>query len=152
MKTLIVLLSALTLSISVFASEKVDASQDNSLQVLDLILGIKQTYSQTSGLEAKVIELLGGDGVNATRMTLVLNTHYTEKAKIYELGIMMSKVTRITFLAKDVIVINYEQTSFEGEDLEKEVQLKKSLKVTVQRDTKNQLTDSIITEDISKTN
>jgi hypothetical protein len=61
----------------------------------------------------------------------------------------MYKVTRVTFLAKDVIVINYLQDSFEGEDL-KQIQIKKSLKVTVQRDSQGQLTDEIITEDISK--
>ena len=150
MKTLIVLLSTLALSISAFASsEKVAASKDNSLQVLDLLLGIQQTYSKASGLEAKVIELLAGDGANATRMTLVLNTHSTEEqAKIFELNEMMVQVTRITFLAKDVIVINYVQDSFEGEQMAP-IQIKKSLKVTVQRDAKGQLTDEIITEDIS---
>jgi len=150
MKNLIVLLSALTLSFSAFAgSEKVTSSKDNSLQVLDLIIGIEKAYSETSGLEVKVVELLGGDGTNATRMTVVLNTDYTEQAKIYELGIMMSQVSRVTFLAKDVILINYLQESFEGEDM-KPVTLKKSLKITVQRDAKHQLTDEILTEDISK--
>lgn len=151
MKSIIILLSALTLSISAFASqEKVAASQDESFQVLDLIVNITRTYSRASGMDAKVIELLGGDGANPTRMVLTLNTGYTEKAKVYFLDyIMMYKVTRVTFLAKDVIVINYLQDSFIGEDL-KQVQLKKSLKVTVQRDSQGQLTDEIITEDISK--
>lgn len=153
MKTLITLLSVLTLSISAMAASeksKVSASKEEAFQTLDLVVGVKQTYSQTSGLQAKVIELLGGDGMNPTRMVLALNTGYTESAKIYFLdSIMMYQVTRITFLAKDVIVINYQQDSFEGEDL-KQVQIKKSLKITVQRDAKGELTDEIITEDISK--
>lgn len=151
MKTLIVLLSTLTLSISALASQsKVSSSNEESFQMLDMVVGITQTYSQTSELQAKVVELLGGDGMNPTRMVLTLNTGYSEKAKVFFLDyVMMYKVTRVTFLAKDVIVINYLQDSFEGEDL-KQVQIKKSLKVTVQRDAKGQLTDEIITEDISK--
>lgn len=150
MKKLIVLLSVLTLSISAFASSKVTASTDSSMDILDLVVDVHQTYSATSGLNAKVVELLGGDGTNPTRMALVLNSGIGEKAKVYFLDyIMMYKATRITFLAKDVIVVNYLQDSFEGEDLTV-VQIKKSLKITVQRDAKGQLTDEIITEDISK--
>lgn len=140
MKTLIIL-ALLSLSAATFAGTTVVAeSQDSSISVLDLVVGVHQTYSATSELQAKVVELLAGDGMNATRMVLTLNTGYND-TKIFELGQMMVEVKRITFLAKDLIVINYTQDSFDAED--NQVVVKKSVTIQVLRNADNTLADSI---------
>lgn len=140
MKALIIA-ALLSLSAISFADTTIEAhKKDSELAILDLVVGIKQTYSTTSGLEAKVIELLAGDGMNPTRMVLVLNTGYHD-TKIYELNEMMVAVKRITFLAKDLIVINYSQDSFDAED--NQVIVNKSVTIQVLRNADNTLTDSI---------
>jgi hypothetical protein len=140
MKTLVLLLS-LMLSVSSFAAQTIDAElPDSQFQILDLVVGVQQTYSQTSELNAKVIELLGGDGMNPTRMVLVLSTGYHD-AKMFTLSEMMYEVNRIVFLAKDVVVINYTQDSFDQND--NQIQLKKSITIKVLRNADGTLADKI---------
>ncbi len=151
MKKLMLACSVLLMSMQSLAAEKIDASNDESLQILDSVVQVHRTYSQTSGYEAKLFELLGGDGMNPTRMVLLLNTGMGgESSQVFQLGEMMYAVTRITFLAKDVIVVNYTQDSFADSEALVPIQVKKSMKITVQKDGKGQLTGSILTEDISK--
>ena len=114
--------------------------QDSELAILDLVVGVKQTYSVTSELQAKVIELLAGDGMNPTRMVLTLNTGYHD-SKVFELGEMMYEVKRIVFLAKDLIVINFTQDSFDAND--NQIQVNRSITIQVQRNTDGTLADSI---------
>lgn len=140
MKALIIS-ALLAFSAVSFADTTIDASnEDSQVSILQLVVGVKQTYSETSGLDAKVIELLAGDGMNATRMALVLNTGYGD-AKVFELGEMMVEVKRITFLAKDLIVINYTQDSFDAE--ENQIVVNKSITIQVVRNSDNTLADSI---------
>ena len=140
MKSLILFFSLL-LSVSSFSAETIEAElPDSQFQILDLVVGVQQTYSQTSELSAKVIELLGGDGMNPTRMVLVLSTGYND-AKMFTLGEMMYEVTRIVFLAKDVVVINYIQDSFDEND--NQIQLKKSVTIKVLRNADGTLADKI---------
>ena len=140
MKALIFLLS-LMFCVSSFAAETIEAElPDSQFQILDLFFVVKKTYSQTSELNAKVIELLGGDGMNPTRMVLVLSTGYHD-TKMFTLGEMMYEVTRIVFLAKDVVVINYTQDSFDEND--NQIQLKKSVTIKVLRNADNTLADKI---------
>ena len=141
MKSLILALT-LAFSATVFAGSSVEASKGSELQVLDLVVGVHQTYSQTSELEAKVVEVLAGDGMNAVRMVLVLRTGY-ETAKIYELQDMMASVRRITFLAKDVVVINYIQDSFDNADDMNPIQVNKSVTIKVLRNADGSLADKI---------
>ena len=132
----------LSLSAVSFADTTIEAEQTGSeLNILDLVVGIKQTYSETSGLQAKVIELLAGDGMNATRMVLAINTGYFD-SKVFELDEMMVEVKRITFLAKDLIVINFTQDSFDEND--NQVLVNRSLTIKVQRNADNTLADSIV--------
>ncbi|MDD4976279.1 MAG: hypothetical protein PHY93_18115, partial [Bacteriovorax sp.] len=101
-----------------------------------------QTYSTTSELEAKVVELLGGDGMNPTRMVLVLSTgNPMEENRIFELGEMMYEVKRITFLDKDLIVINYTQDTFDQND--NTIQVKRSIKIQVLRSSNGELSGEI---------
>lgn len=140
MKALI-LAALMSLSAVSFADTTIEsANNDSELSILSLVVGVKQTYSVTSGLDAKVIELLAGDGMNATRMALVLNTGYGDM-KVFELGEMMVSAKRITFLAKDLIVINYTQDSFDAE--ENQVVVNKSVTIQVLRNADNTLADSI---------
>ncbi|MDD4976187.1 MAG: hypothetical protein PHY93_17655, partial [Bacteriovorax sp.] len=74
MKKILIASFLILLSLSSYADETLQSSKDQGLIVLDLVVGIHQTYSTTSELEAKVVELLGGDGMNPTRMVLVLST------------------------------------------------------------------------------
>ena len=141
MKSLILALT-LAFSATVFAGSSAEASKGSELQVLDLVVGVHQTYSQTSELEAKVVEVLAGDGMNAVRMVLVLRTGY-ETAKIYELQDMMASVRRITFLAKDVVVINYIQDSFDNADDMNPIQVNKSVTIKVLRNADGSLADKI---------
>lgn len=150
MKKLIVSFTVIMMSFSAFAADKISASKDEAMQMLDLVVGVHQTYSEASQLQAKVIEILGGDGMNPTRMILSLSTGYTDSPRLFDLGKMMFGVTRITFLGKDVIVINYTQDSFEDADAMVPVQIQKSLKITALRNVKGELTEEILTEDISK--
>lgn len=151
MKKLILACAVLIMSLQSLAAEKINASNNESLQILDYVVQVHRTYSQTSGYEAKLFELLGGDGMNPTRTVLVLNTGIGgESSQVFELGEMMYEVTRVTFLAKDVIVVNYTQDSFAESEALVPIKVKKSMKITVQKDGKDQLAGSILTEDISK--
>ena len=103
---------------------------------------VKSTYSKTSGLEAKIVELIGGDGMNPTRMVLVLGTgNPMEENRIFELDTMMYEATRITFLAKDVVVVNYTQESLDENG--RSFTVKRSLKIEVLRDTNGALKGEI---------
>lgn len=130
------------LSFSAFSAETIPASKDESIRVLDLVVGIKQTYSKASELEAKVVELLAGDGMNPTRMVLVLGTgDPMEENRIFELGEMMYEVTRITFTGIDEILINYSQDNFDEEG--NTIQVKKAMKIKVLRNADRTLTGEI---------
>lgn len=139
MKALI-LASLFFFSVASFA-DTIEANKQNSeLFILDLVVGFKHTYSETAELEAKAIELLVGDGMNATRMVLILNTGYHD-TKIFELGVMMVEVRRIIFLAKDVIIVNYTQETFDEND--NQIFLDKALTIKVKRNADNTLADVI---------
>lgn len=153
MKKLIVLLSLAMLSFGSFAATEISAvASDSSLKILELVVGIKSTYSKSSALDAKVVELLGGDGMNPTRMVLVLNSGYDSKT--FELGEMMYQVDRITFSDIDTIVINYTQDTFGDlgnmDDLDdyEQIQVKRSMEIKVVRDSKGQLSDKIIVKNL----
>jgi len=147
MKKLIVLLSLAMLSFGSFAASEIKAeSNDSSLKILELVVGMKATYSKASELDAKVIELLGGDGMNPTRMVLVLNSGYDSKT--FELGEMLYKVDRITFSDIDTIVINYTQDSFDNMDDMNQIQVKRSMEIKVVRDSKGQLSDKIVVKNL----
>ncbi|MFA6236824.1 MAG: hypothetical protein WC635_05800 [Bacteriovorax sp.] len=121
------------------ASETIKASTDEREKILELVVGVQQTYSKASELEAKVIEILGGDGMNPTRMYLILNTGYQD-SKTFELGIMMYSVKRIVFLDIDTIVINYVQDDLSSE---MPVQVNRSITVKVLRNKDGSLSDQI---------
>lgn len=150
MKKLMTLVFFALFSLSSMASETVSRLGDNhELQVLDLVVGIHQTYSKSSGLEARAIELLGGDGMNPTRIVLVLrdSNDYTG-AHMYELQTMLYKVTRITFLDIDTIVINYIQDSFDNADDLNPIQVKRSLKIKALRNADKTLSGEISITDL----
>lgn len=151
MKNLIALVLLTFFSLTTFAQEKVSKLEENNeFQILDLVLGIHQTYSKSSGLEAKAIELLGGDGMNPTRIVLVLrdSNDYFSGAHMYELGTMLYKVTRITFLDVDTIVINYLQDSFDNVDDTKQIQVKKSMVIKALRGVDKRLTGEITVNEL----
>lgn len=142
MKKILIASFLILLSLSSYADETLQSSKDQGLIVLDLVVGIHQTYSTTSELEAKVVELLGGDGMNPTRMVLVLSTgNPMEENRIFELGEMMYEVKRITFLDKDLIVINYTQDTFDQND--NTIQVKRSIKIQVLRSSNGELSGEI---------
>ncbi|MGZ3787500.1 MAG: hypothetical protein ACXVLQ_03205 [Bacteriovorax sp.] len=129
-------------SLSSFADDIIKSSKDPGLSVLDLVVGIHQTYSKTSELDAKVVELLGGDGMNPTRMVLILGTgDPMEENRIFELGEIMYEVTRITFLDKDLIVINYTQDTFDQND--RTIQVKRSMEIQALRNNDGELSGEI---------
>lgn len=144
MKTIIISMLFVLVTFGSFAhaSDSIEASNDESVKILDLIVGVKQTYSQASGLEAKVFEILGGDGMNPTRMILVINTGL-EDSKIFELDVMMYSVKRIVFLNTDVIVINYVQDDFDNTDDQNPVQVNRSITLQVLRNEDGSLANQI---------
>lgn len=130
------------MAFSAFSSDVIQASQDENLKILDLIVGVKLTYSQTSQLEAKVVEILAGDGMNPTRMFLVLGTgNPMEKNRIFDMGEMMAEATRITFLDKDLIVINYIQDNLDQNG--DPVQEKHTMKIQILRNGSGELSGEI---------
>jgi hypothetical protein len=141
MKKFLIAMLFVVSSFGAFAGEVLTAEKsDSQLQILDLVVSVKTTYSKSSELEAKVVELLGGDGMNPTRMVLVFNNGY-DGSKVFELGTMMYEVTRITFSDIDTVVINFTQDSFDNADDMNPIQVKKSIQVKAIRDSKGQLTD-----------
>lgn len=139
MKSLIIA-ALLSLSLASFAGTTVEADREGSeLSVLSLVLGVKQTYSVTAGLEAKVVELLAGDGMNPTRMVLVLRDG--DDVKVFALQNMISEVRRITFLAKDVVVINYSQDSFDQAG--NNIVVLDSIKIKIKKNADNTLANTV---------
>lgn len=137
----IIIAALLSLSAVTLADTTIEAHKQNSeLAILDLVVGVKQTYSTTSELQAKVIELLAGDGMNPTRMVLTLSTGYHD-SKVFELGEMMVEVKRIVFLAKDLIVINFTQDSFDAND--NQILVNRSITIQVIRNANGTLANSI---------
>lgn len=142
MKKILAALLFSLLTFSAFSAETIPASKEDTLRVLDLVVGVKQTYSRASELEAKVVELLAGDGMNPTRMVLVLGTgNPMEENRIFELGEMMYEVTRITFTDVDQILINYTQDNFDQDG--NTIQVKKAMKIQVLRNAKRELSGEI---------
>jgi hypothetical protein len=132
----------LCLSLGGIASEVISTTENDSLKAIDLVVGITSTYSKSSELEAKIVELLAGDGMNATRMVLVLSNGDLEVgSKIFELGLMISSVRRVSFYDVDRIIINYTQDDFDEND--RIIQVNRSIKLKVIRDEKGNLTDKI---------
>ena len=142
MKKIIIGLLFSLLSLSVFASEIVVSNKDENLSVLDLVISVKSTYSQSSELQAKVVELIAGDGMNPTRMVLIFSTgNPVAENKIFELPTMMYEVKRITFSNIDEIVINFTQDTFDQND--NTITIDRSIKINVFRDAKGELTNEI---------
>lgn len=142
MKKIIIGLLFSLLSLSVFASEIVVSNKDENLSVLDLVISVKSTYSQSSELQAKVVELIAGDGMNPTRMVLIFSTGNPDaENKIFELPTMMYEVKRITFSNIDEIVINFTQDTFDQND--NTITIDRSIKINVFRDAKGELTNEI---------
>jgi len=142
---LFVLTIAMLFNLASFAavSDTISAESNQShLQILDLVVGVHQTYSKTSQLEAKVIELLGGDGMNPTRMVLILSTGYQD-TKIFDLGIMMYSVKRVVFLDKDVVVVNYTQDTFKNDTDMTPIQVNKSVTVKALRNADGTLANKL---------
>lgn len=142
MKKIAAALLFCVLSFSAFSAHTIPATKDENIRILDLVVGVKQTYSRASELEAKVVEILAGDGMNPTRMVLVLGTgDPMEENRIFELGEMMYEVTRITFTDIDEVLINYTQDNFDEEG--NTILVKKSMKIKVLRKADRTLTGEI---------
>jgi hypothetical protein len=142
MKKIIIGLLFSLLSLSVFASEIVVSNKDENLSVLDLVISVKSTYSQSSELQAKVVELIAGDGMNPTRMVLIFSTGNPDaENKIFELPTMMYEVKRITFSNIDELVINFTQDTFDQND--NTITIDRSIKINVFRDNEGELTNEI---------
>lgn len=112
------LLSALLLVSFVFgqtayARDYIETTDLSDVRILDLVEAVHKTYSHSSEVEAKLFELLVGDGMNPSRMVLVLNNGYGE-SRIFDLEILMSTVKKIHFLNTDVLVIHYIQDEFDN--------------------------------------
>ncbi len=143
MKKVILAIAIALTAFQSFATDRVQKSNETSLEILDLVVDVHSTYSEASNLQAKVIELLGGDGMNPTRMALVLSTGYGEAPHVYMLDTMLYSVTRVTFLAIDTIVVNYLQDSFDNIEDMNPIQVKKSLQIKVLRNSNGELTGAI---------
>lgn len=124
------------------ASETISSSTDESIRILDYVVDVHRTYSNAAGVQAKVVEILGGDGMNPTRMILLLDTGY-EDTKIFELGVMMYSVKRIVFLSVDKIVINYVQDDVKNTDDMEPVQKNRSVTIQFFRNADGTIADKI---------
>lgn len=140
-KFILAFLFSISLSCSL-ASEVIQSSNNENIRILDLVVGLQSTYSQTSQLDAKVFELLAGDGLNPVRLALVLGSGDPhQENRIFELNERVYSVKRITFAAKDLIVINFTQDTFDSND--EVIQVNRSLKILVLRNETGELTGEI---------
>lgn len=124
-----------------FANTTVQAEgADSSSIILEVVQGIHQKYSPSAELEAKVVELLVGDGMNATRMVLVLKNGYGD-SKVFELGEMIEEVQAVRFTSNNLVTIYYKQTTFNGND--EAVIVERNLTVKVAKNADGSLSDSL---------
>lgn len=142
MKALI-LVALLSISTMAFANTTIPAATDAAgMNVLGLVIGLHQSYSVDAELDLKVIELLAGDGMNATRMVVVLNDGLYG-TKIFELGEMMVEVKSAEFKTKDTLVINYTQDSFDNADDMNPITVNKTMTIQIKRNPDNTIADEI---------
>ncbi len=148
MKSVTAFLVLLLMSSTVLAQEsQVKASNEERVMALSLVEKVTSVYSNAAGVRAKVIESLGGDGLNASRMTLVLENGRPESMPVFELGIMMVEVRRVTFLSLNEVVINYSQDNLDPEDDSKFVLTNRSITVKFKIESDGSIASKI---DISK--
>jgi hypothetical protein len=141
-----VIFLSLMSSFSVFAKTEISAENvDSELRILDLVVGVERTYSKASQLDAKIFEILAGDGLNPTRMILIFSNGM-EDSKIFQLQELMYKVDRVVFSDIDTIVINFTQDSIDEEG--NNIQLKRSIEVKIGRDTEGKLADKIFVKNL----
>lgn len=116
-------------------------TSESIYEILSRVLSVQTTYSQASNLDAKVVELTGGDGLNSTRVVILFNSGNLED-KIFALDTLLFSVDRISFVEANTLLINYTQDSInkEGEN----IQVKKSLTIKVQRDVAGELTNNAV--------
>lgn len=116
-------------------------TSESIYEILSRVLSVQTTYSQASNLDAKVVELTGGDGLNSTRVVILFNSGNLED-KIFALDTLLFSVDRIFFVEANTLLINYTQDSInkEGEN----IQVKKSLTIKVQRDVAGELTNNAV--------
>lgn len=146
MKKTAIAMTLTLLTLTAQAAETVQATTNKGYDILDSILGTTRVYSQASEVEAKVFEVLAGDGMNATRMLVVLADPNTvgisDTAKVFELGTMMVSVRRVVFSAKDELTINYTQDDIDVKTGANKI-VNKSLKIKIQRDQAKHLSNVI---------
>jgi hypothetical protein len=132
MKNLVlVLISCLGLQVQ---AKTIKETANDSLIAASMVERVIRAYSKSSSLDVKVVELLGGDGMNPTRMLLVLDGAY-----VYDLGIVMLEVRRVVVSGIDEITINYSQDSIDEND--NNIVVKKSMKLKVTRDSRGNPSD-----------
>lgn len=158
-KILFSLVAIMFISSAQGKADTLKGTEDNSNlgSILHLVTSAMSTGSYTSNLTVNLLSKVGGDGMNPTRIVLSLNsTVQTSTGKepgvfIYELDTMLKKVERVTFNAKDSIVINYIQETFvDAEDAQTVKDVKKSLIIKVLRNSKGDLINQIDIQEVSK--
>ena len=144
---LITLLSGISFASGVVSSS--ESAKDSRYDILDLVIGVHKTYSRAAGLDASVFEIIGGDGMNPTRMILIINDGLGNK-KTFELSQMMVSVSRITFLSKNEIVINFAQDDFKNisEDNYSQVIIERSIKIKLTKNNNGEMSDTVSVESL----
>lgn len=139
MKKFVLGLVLVLASLSSFAGN-IEAEKSESFDILTRVMAVHDTSSQASGLDAKVVELLAGDGMNPARIAVVFDGGF-ENSKVFVLDTMLLSVSRITFSAIDTVTINYLQETYDDvSDLP--IKVKKSLQIKVKRNENSELADS----------
>lgn len=138
MKSLI-LFALLTISSLSFAqSSFIDARED--FAVLGLVVTPLSTYSEANSLQASVVPLLTGDGMNAITMALVVSDGMGS-SYVFELNERVYEVTRVTFSGVDTITVTYVQNSLDAAG--NVVKVKGSVTVQALRFKNGTLSDSL---------
>lgn len=142
MKKLFISILLSVMATTSFAGEILRSSTDKNLNVLDRVISVKDTFSKTSALEAKMIELLSSEGMNPTRVVLILGTgNPMEENRIFELEMPVLAASKITFVKKDLLVINYTQDSFNDDG--QNIIVKRSIRIKVLRNEAGSLSGKI---------
>lgn len=138
MKSLI-LFALLTISSLSFAqSSFIDARED--LAVLGLVVTPHSDYSEANRLQASVVPLLTGDGMNAITMALVVSDGMGS-SYVFELNERVYNVTSVNFTGVDIITVDYVQNSLDAAG--NAVKVKGSVTVQALRYKNGTLSDSL---------
>lgn len=132
MKLSATFLSLMLMTSTVFADTfQVGSTSEEGYTQFSEITQMLTAFSKSAGVEAKVFELIGADGINPHRLILSLENGRPYLGKpVFEIEEKIVSLRRVTFLTKNQIVINYSQQDIDPKDDSNFITVNRSMTVT----------------------